>query len=142
MTHSASPAADLRFRRDFETLVFPKAEFRHREHLRLAYVYLAEQSTEAAHECMRRAIHAFIAHHGIDFSKYHETLTRAWILAVRHFMEKTPGTSCFDDLIRAQPVMLDSKIMLTHYSTELLFSPGARAGFVEPDLDPIPRYGR
>ncbi|HEY5553094.1 MAG TPA: hypothetical protein VIK52_14470 [Opitutaceae bacterium] len=32
-------------------------------------------------------------------------------------------------------------LMLTHHSTELLFSPGARAGFVEPDLDPIPRHG-
>lgn len=89
---------------------------------------------------MRAALHAFILHHGIDLSKYHETLTRAWILAVRHSMEKTPGTACFDDLIRAHPVMLDSKIMLTHYSTELLFSPEARAGFVEPDLNPIPRY--
>jgi hypothetical protein len=140
MTHLASPD-DLQFRSDFEALVFPKTEFKHREHLRLAYVYLAEHDTEAALERMRATLHAFIAHHGIDFSKYHETLTRAWILAVRHFMERTPGTSCFDDLIRAHPVMLDSKIMLTHYSTELLFSPEARAGFVEPDRDPIPRYG-
>jgi len=31
--------------------------------------------------------------------------------------------------------------MLTHYSAELLFSPEARAGFVEPNLDPIPRHG-
>jgi hypothetical protein len=37
-------------------------------------------------------------------------------------------------------VTLDSKIMLLHYSAGLLFSPEARAAFVEPDLDPIPRY--
>jgi hypothetical protein len=37
-------------------------------------------------------------------------------------------------------MLLDSRIMLTHYSTELLFSDKARAKFVEPDLDPIPRY--
>jgi hypothetical protein len=36
--------------------------------------------------------------------------------------------------------VLDTKIMLTHYSAEVLFSPEARALFVEPDLDPIPRY--
>jgi len=141
MTHLASPA-DLQFQRDFEALVFPKTEVKHREHLRLAYVYLCECDVEAAHERMRTVLHGFIAHHGIDFSKYNETLTRAWILAVRHFMEKTPDTSCFEDLIAAHPVMLDSKIMLTHYSTELLFSPDARTGFVEPDRDPIPRYRR
>jgi len=37
-------------------------------------------------------------------------------------------------------VLLDSKIMLTHYSAELLFSDQARAEFVEPNLDPIPRH--
>ena len=35
--------------------------------------------------------------------------------------------------------LLDPKIMLTHYSAERLFSPEARAEFVEPDIDPIPR---
>jgi len=36
--------------------------------------------------------------------------------------------------------LLDSKIMLTHYSADLLFSDEARARFVEPNLDPIPRH--
>jgi hypothetical protein len=30
--------------------------------------------------------------------------------------------------------------MLTHYSAEVLFSPEARARFVEPDLEKIPRH--
>jgi hypothetical protein len=34
---------------------------------------------------------------------------------------------------------LDSKIMLTHYSAAVLFSADARAAFVQPDVDPIPR---
>ncbi len=37
--------------------------------------------------------------------------------------------------------MLDAKIMMTHYSAEVLFSDEARAEFVEPDLEPIPRHG-
>jgi hypothetical protein len=36
--------------------------------------------------------------------------------------------------------MLDTKLMMAHYSAELLFSDEARARFVEPDLDQIPRH--
>ena len=42
--------------------------------------------------------------------------------------------------IEQNPEMLDSKIMMTHYSAETLFSDEVRVKFVEPDLDPIPRY--
>lgn len=134
----ASPA-DTAFRRDFESFVYPPAHFKHREHLRLAYVYLAESDTDTAHAQMRAALLAFLAHHHIDPAKYHETLTRAWIHAVRHFMARAPDTTSFDALAAANPVMLDSKIMLTHYSAERLFSPEARTAFLAPDRDPIPR---
>jgi hypothetical protein len=139
---SRASTADTAFRHDFEALVFPPAQFKHREHLRLAYVYLTESDTDTAHAQMRGAILAFLAHHHVDPAKYHETITRAWILAVRHFMARTPDTPSFDRLAEANPVMLDSKIMLTHYSAERLFSPDARATFVAPDLDPIPQYSR
>ena len=89
---------------------------------------------------MRSALQAFLRHNGISASKYHETMTRAWILAVRHFMEASPASPSADAFIEANPAMLDSKIMMTHYSAGLLFSEEARARFVEPDLDQIPRY--
>jgi hypothetical protein len=57
-------------------------------------------------------------------------------------MEKTPSAESADDFIEKNPRMLDSKIMLTHYSAEVLFSDEARAKFVEPNLEPIPRYDR
>jgi hypothetical protein len=139
VTHSASPD-DRRFRDDFEAFRVAPATFGHRAHIRLAYVYLTEGGTEEAATRMRGALLAFLGHHGIDVSKYHETMTRAWILAVRHFMELTSGSSCADAFIDANPRMLDSQIMMSHYSVELLFSPEARARFVEPDLDRIPRH--
>jgi len=46
-----------------------------------------------------------------------------------------------DIFIEKNPRMLDSKIMISHYSAEVLFSDEARAKFVEPNLDPIPEYG-
>ena len=85
---------------------------------------------------------SFLEYHGVDVSKYHETITRAWIMAVRHFMENTPNSESSDTFIEKNPRMLDSKIMMVHYSGEVLFSDEARAKFVEPNLDPIPEYGR
>ena len=133
---------DHEFRVLFESCQFPPAEFHHRAHLRLAYVYLADNDTESAYQLMRDALQRFLTHHGIDLSKYHDTMTRAWILAVRHFMAATPDAASADDFIAQHPEMLDANIMMTHYSAELLFSDEARAKFVEPDLDPIPRYNR
>lgn len=133
---------DRDFQIDFESGKVLPADFNHRAHLRLAYVYLAENDTETACRMMRESLQSLLQHNHIDVSKYHETLTRAWIMAVRHFMEKTPNAASADAFIDQNPIMLDAKIMLTHYSAELIFSEEARATFVEPDLDPIPRYSR
>jgi hypothetical protein len=131
---------DREFRAAFEAGAYAPADFSHRAHVRLAYVYLAGSDVDLALERMRAALVSFLSHHGIPASKYHATLTRAWILAVHHFMHRSPEASSADDFIERNPLLLDSKIMLTHYSADLLFSDQARADFVEPDLDPIPRH--
>jgi hypothetical protein len=140
MKHQLS-ADDRAFRTAFESGQFAPAQFNHRAHLRLAYVYLTEHDTDTAQQLMQQALLNFLQQHGIAVSKYHETMTRAWVMAVRHFMERSPDTASSDDFIERNPMMLDSKIMLTHYSAELLFSDEARARFVEPNLSPIPKYG-
>jgi hypothetical protein len=132
--------SDREFRAAFEAGAFAPAHFSHRAHVRLAYVYLADSDVDLALENMRAALVTFLSYHNIPASKYHETLTRAWVLAVHHFMHRTPDAASADDFIDCNPVLLDSKIMLTHYSAGLLFSDAARGEFVEPDLDPIPRH--
>ncbi len=129
--------ADHDFRNAFEAFAIAPAEFGHEAHVRLAYVYLAESDNEAAVQRMRQALLAFLEHNKVPRSKFHETLTRSWILAVRHFMNKSSSTSAAD-FMALNPELLDSRIMLTHYSAEVLFSAEARESFVEPDLDPIP----
>ncbi len=88
---------------------------------------------------MRQALLAFLRHHGIA-AKYHETMMRAWILAVRHFMENAAASTSADAFIESNPALLDAKIMMTHYSARLVFSAGAESQFVEPDLGQIPRH--
>ena len=139
MKHELS-TSDVEFRMAFEAGAIAPADFSHRAHVRLAYVYLADTDVNLALERMRGALLVFLTRNNIPASKYHEPLTRAWILAVNHFMHRTPETTSSDDFIARNEVLLDSKIMLTHYSAGLLFSDGARQEFVEPDLDPIPRH--
>jgi hypothetical protein len=139
MNHELS-SNDREFRAAFEAGAFAPADFSHRAHVQLAYVYLADSDVNLALERMRAALVSFLSHHGIPANKYHETLTRAWILAVDHFMHRSPQAASADDFIARNPLLLDTRIMLTHYSASLLFSETARARFVEPDLDPIPRY--
>jgi hypothetical protein len=79
-------AGDQLFKSRFEACELPPP-FGHREHVRLAYVYLTELDVDTAHQATERALTRYLEHHGIDPAKYHETLTQAWLLAVRHFME-------------------------------------------------------
>ena len=139
MTHALSDD-DRTFRDDFESGRIAPPAFDHRAHVTLVYCYLAEHDTEESVTRMRTALHAFLERNGIEPGKYHETLTRAWTLAVRHFMARTGTSSSSDEFIARNPVLLDTRIMLTHYSAAVLFSPEARAQFVEPDISAIPRH--
>lgn len=129
---------DRRFLCEFEAGAVAPAAFDHRAHVRLAYIYLTDAGPETAYERMRRALHAFLDRHGIDRAKYHDTMTRAWVMAVNHFMQRTPEARSADEFIDRNPRLLDSKIMLSHYSASVLFSDEARARFIDPDLEPIP----
>jgi len=141
MSHHASQE-DVIFTNRVESCQFPVADFDHRAHLRLAYVYLSEDDVDTAVEKMRDALVRLLTANEIEpAAKYHETLTKAWILAVHHFMSLTNGSASADEFIDKNPEMLDASIMLTHYSAEALFSDEARKSFVQPDLDPIPRPG-
>jgi hypothetical protein len=133
-------AADRALLAEFESGALPPQQFGHREHVRMAYVFLVTHGPDAAASRLRCALQAYLSHHGIDPAKYHETMTQAWMLAVHHFMQKSPTQPSSEAFISTQPMLLDPQIMLTHYSATTIKSEAARTSFVEPDLDPIPRH--
>ena len=139
MTHKAS-SDDRAFARDFEAFKIAPGAFDHAAHVRLAYVYLCEGTVDAAADRMRGSLLAFLNHLGVGPAKFHETITRAWIMAVAHFMAESEPCESAQAFMQANPRLLDSKIMLKHYSAEVLFSPAARAAFVRPDLRAIPEH--
>lgn len=132
-------AADREFLTKFEACALTAAEFGHREHLRVAYAYLRLNSFDEALAKMEAGLRNLLTHLGAPASKYHHTLTEAWLRAVQHFMQKSGVTEDFEKFLETAHPLLNKEIMGTHYSTDLLWSDAARANFVEPDLQPIPR---
>ena len=131
-------ASDEEFLKAFERCEIAPEDFHHRDHVRLAYIYLTRHDADAALTKMRSSLHRFLAHVGAPPTKYHETITRAWLLAVEHFMRETAPTGSFEQFASAAPRLFVPDAMETHYTPELLWSDDARARFVEPDLQPIP----
>ena len=129
--------------RAFASCHLTPADFRHREHLRVAYLILTRLPFEQAHERFETGVRRLLASWGVPTSHYHATITRAWLLAVHHFLQCGGVTETSEQFLaspHAASCLLDQQIMLTHYSPERLFSATARAEFIEPDLDPIPLH--
>ena len=130
--------SDREFLHGFESCALSPADFRHRDHVRIAYIYLTLNNADAALAAMRAGLHRFLAHVGAPASKYHETVTRAWLLAVEHFMREAGETKSFEQFAAASPRLFADGAMETHYTRELLWSDAARERFVAPNLQPIP----
>ncbi|HEX6895209.1 MAG TPA: hypothetical protein VF146_08050 [Bryobacteraceae bacterium] len=127
--------ADDEFATAFENCQVPNDAFHHREHLRLAWIYLRRFGSEAGLQ-IRVAILRFAAAHG-KADKYHETITFAWLRLVADGAERSNARS-FAELLRASPELLDKNTLHQHYSPELLGSDAARTRFVPPDRKPLP----
>src|SRR6185503_10502373 len=63
--------SDHEFLTAFEAGAIAPANFNHRAHVRLAYIYLATNDVERGTTLMRHAIVNFLRHHGIAPTKYH-----------------------------------------------------------------------
>ncbi|MEM1433850.1 MAG: hypothetical protein AAGG11_07350 [Pseudomonadota bacterium] len=133
-------SADRTFVADIEACEFPIADFDHQAHLRLAYIYLTSGNPIAATRQMEASLRTLLSFNGVDAGKFHVTLTRAWIFAVYHFMQRVPDCASSADFVASAPQLLNTQIMETHFSPELLFSETARNTTVYPDRDPIPDY--
>lgn len=74
-----------------------------------------------------------------DTSGYHETITQAYLAAIRAFVAALPAGTRDSDAVAgllATP-MGDKAWPLTYWSRERLFSVEARRGWVAPDLKPL-----
>ena len=73
---------DQELREQFERGTLPNESFRHREHVRMAFLYLTEYPALRALQMFSEALQKFAVAHGKP-QLYHETITWAYILLIR-----------------------------------------------------------
>lgn len=125
----------------FHALTLPESAWTHRQHLRIACLYLAQHTLDEAHILMRVAIVRLNAAQGLVETPsrgYHDTLTRAWLVLVAAARRDAPAFEDSARFVDAHAARLSRDALLQHYSRERLLSTEARARFVEPDLRPLP----
>jgi hypothetical protein len=122
---------DDEFIRAFERCEISNADFRHRDHVRLAWLYLRRYGAEADGR-MVAGIQRFAAHHG-KLAKYHHTMTIAWMRLVA----PAANMGRFEDVIALFPRLLDKNYLREFYSEALLSTDAARENFTEPDKQPF-----
>ncbi len=80
---------DRAFLRLFHDCNLPGEEFRHRGHLRLAWLVPSRHSRIEAESIIAREIQLFAVANGAS-NRYHDTLTSFWARPVGHAMEYAP----------------------------------------------------
>lgn len=125
------------FLKIFESCRFPLAEWKHLPHVTVAYLYLQRYSYEDALQRIRDAIQAHNAAHKV-IGGYHETLTQVWLRIVHAMMVAHGRGDSARNFFNRHSYLLNRMLPLLYYSYGRIMSATARAGFVEPDLAPLP----
>jgi len=117
---------DRTFLRLFHDCNLPGEEFRHRGHLRLAWLVLSRHSRIEAESIIAREIQLFAVANGAS-NRYHDTLTRFWVRLVGHAMENAPEARSIDELLARFPFLLEKGLPFKHWRGETFNSDRARA---------------
>jgi type VI protein secretion system component VasK len=128
---------DSEFLRLFHEGALTGDEFRHRGHLRLAWLVLSRHPRDEAEQIVASEILRFAIANGAS-NRYHDTLTRFWVRLLSHAMENAPEARSIDELLSVFPFLLEKSLPYRHWRTETFNSDPARTGWVEPDLVPLP----
>jgi hypothetical protein len=127
---------DVELTRALEGGEIANENFHHASHLHVAWVYLSKSSSvsEAADK-MGKALRKFAFSVG-KLEKYHETITLFWLHILSGTHANAPGKT-LEEVVHANPRLLEKNFPLAYYSSERLFSDEARTSWVEPDLRPL-----
>lgn len=124
---------DRAFIAAFEACALPPERFRHRDHLRLAWLFLREATFPGALERFAAGLRRFARAIGKE-GLYHETITVAYLALVNERMARFGPDLGWEELARRNADLFDHPGALRpFYREETLGSELARSVFVLPD---------
>ncbi|PXF29940.1 hypothetical protein WH50_18025 [Pokkaliibacter plantistimulans] len=126
---------DQLFLQAFEELELPAEQFKHRNHLRLAWLLLQlEADYELTFGRLAEGIRRYATHLGVP-DLYHATLTDAMLRLVDE-RQRSGLYTTWQQLLEAHPELLSQgkELVAARYSTALLDSFAARQQVLPPDL--------
>jgi len=107
-------------------------EFPHRSHLRVARLYLSQLPLGEAIERFGADLRRFARAKGAA-SKYHQTITVAFLLLMRARLAGAPADERFDAFLARNPDLASAACLKAFYSEAALASDLARRDFLFPD---------
>src|SRR5215813_753936 len=114
MNPGAAVFDDETFLSYFEAGTFPFEQWHHRQHIKIAYLYLRSHSFEVAVERMRTGIRALNAAHGVpdELTRgYHETMTQAWMRLVLVTLCESGPAGSGDEVFDTNPQLAEKKVL-------------------------------
>ena len=125
---------DADFLAAFEAATLPEECFRHRDHVRAAWLLLREETPAAALDRFSTALKRFAASKAKS-GLYHETITWAYLLLINERMERSGRKAGWQEFARANPDLLTWRpsVLDDYYTPETLRSDLARRVFLLPD---------
>lgn len=124
---------DAEFVSRFESCTLPPADFPHRAHVRLAWLYLREAPPLEALTRFCASLQRFAASIGKS-TLFHATITWAYLFLIHQRMARSPAAD-FEAFADANPDLLtwNPSALDAYYRVETLRSELAREVFVMPD---------
>jgi len=131
--------------RRFEAAALSVEEWHHREHVRLAYLYLLRCPFDEALCRMRTGLKALNAAQKVPETLergYHETLTQGWLHLVYGTISQHGPAVDSEAFLEEHSHLVARRALYFFYSRARLKSAEAKAAFIEPDLTPLPAIHR
>jgi hypothetical protein len=118
----------------FESGTLPNDSFHHRDHVKMAFLYLQKYQPLEALGHFSSALTRFATAHGKP-NLYNETITWAFLLLIRERIARTNSPQTWSEFSATNTDLLrwDDNILLKYYRPETLTSDLAKRVFLFPD---------
>ena len=127
---------EAEFLKQFESLGLPPEDFKHKDHLRLAWYLSGHCKLTEAIDRLVKGIKRFAIHAGAP-DLYHETITLFYLYEIYARRLQMEEDHSWEDFRRSNPDLFASHLdfMNQHYQQDVLSSAVAKVHYIPPNLE-------